>query len=173
MQHFSREGKLFHAMKLNYVAEKEKVNTIMLALLQRVKSAQVTVAGEIVGQIQNGLLVFLGVAKEDTTKNAARLVERVAGYRIFPDENDLMNMSVVDKKGEILVVSQFTLAADTKKGMRPSFTPAALPEEAETLFHYFVNTLKNTGLKVEQGRFGAKMEVSLINDGPVTFLLTA
>ncbi len=145
----------------------------MLALLQRVKSAHVSVDKEIIGQIQSGLLVFLGIAKEDTHKNATRLVERVISYRIFPDQDDLMNRSVIDIKGEILIVSQFTLVADTKKGMRPSFTPAALPEQAEELFDYFVSATKNAGLKVSQGRFGAKMEVSLINDGPVTFLLTA
>jgi D-tyrosyl-tRNA(Tyr) deacylase len=143
----------------------------MLALLQRVKSAQVSVLDRIVGRIGPGLLVFLGIQKRDTHQEVNRLVERVIGYRIFPDENDQMNRSIKECEGELLVVSQFTLAADTHKGMRPGFSDAALAEPARQLYDYFILTARNAGLRVACGEFGAKMEVALINDGPVTFLL--
>lgn len=143
----------------------------MLALLQRVKSAQVLVLNHIVGEIGAGLLVFLGVQKMDTKAQAKRLAERVLGYRIFSDDQQQMNRSVLDTRGELLIVSQFTLAADTQKGMRPGFSTAAAPEEAQSLYQYFVQQISQSGLKVATGQFGAKMEVSLINDGPVTFLL--
>jgi D-tyrosyl-tRNA(Tyr) deacylase len=144
----------------------------MIALLQRVKQASVTVNNDVVGNINSGLLVFLGVVKQDTEANADRLLERVCGYRVFEDEQGKMNKSVVDVGGGLLVVSQFTLAADTHKGMRPSFSPAAPPELGEKLYDYFVGRAQALGhIQVATGRFGAMMDVSLVNDGPVTFWL--
>ncbi len=145
----------------------------MRALVQRVSHAHVTVAGETIGKIDTGLLVLLGVAHTDTEKEAKRLAERTANLRIFPDESGRFDKSLLDIKGEALVVSQFTLMADTKKGNRPSFVPAAPPEQAEPLVAEYVAALKATGLKVETGRFGAHMLVTLENDGPVTILLEA
>lgn len=143
----------------------------MLALLQRSKQARVEVSGDITGAIDYGLLVFLGIEKTDEEKQIPRMVERVLGYRIFSDENDQMNLSVQDVGGGVLVVPQFTLAADTQKGMRPSFTPAARPEIAEKFYDDFVAQAKQRYAKIETGRFGANMQVHLCNDGPVTILL--
>ena len=143
----------------------------MLALLQRVSAAQVTVNQKIVGSIQAGLLVFLGVEKDDDREKCEKLAQRVMDYRIFPDDNDQMNRSVKDVYGSILVVSQFTLAADTKKGLRPSFSTAALPEVAQPLYEQFVQFIKNAGVNAATGEFGAHMQVTLSNEGPVTFLL--
>ena len=145
----------------------------MIALIQRVLEARVTVAGQTVGEIGPGLLALLAVEKGDAPANAARMVERLLGYRVFSDAEGRMNLSLADTAGELLLVSQFTLAADTAKGMRPSFTPAATPEDAERLFNEVVALAKRCPPKVATGVFGAEMSVSLINHGPVTFRLTA
>jgi len=145
----------------------------MIALIQRVLEARVTVAGQTVGEIGPGLLALLAVEKGDAPANAARMVERLLGYRVFSDAEGRMNLSLADTGGELLLVSQFTLAADTAKGMRPSFTPAATPEDAERLFNEVVALAKRCHPKVATGVFGAEMSVSLINHGPVTFRLTA
>ena len=145
----------------------------MIALIQRVLEARVTVAGQTVGEIGPGLLALLAVEKGDGPANAARMVERLLGYRVFSDAEGRMNLSLADTGGELLLVSQFTLAADTAKGMRPSFTPAATPEDAERLFNEVVALAKRSHPKVATGVFGAEMSVSLINHGPVTFRLTA
>lgn len=148
----------------------------MKAVLQRVAYARVRVAGEVVGEVGPGLLVLLGVMDGDGESNLDELVDRVAGYRIFPDDQGRMNRSLLDRKaaGEpagVLVVSQFTLAADGRKGRRPSFDRAARPELAEPLYEGFCAALRGLGLEVAQGRFGAEMEVELLNHGPATFLL--
>ncbi len=144
----------------------------MIALLQRVSSASVTVDNQVIGEIEQGLLVFLAVEPEDTEAKAKRLAERVAGYRMFNDANDKMNLNVKQAEGDILVVSQFTLAADTNSGLRPSFTSAAKPEFSKNLYEYFCQQLREQGFKVPTGEFGADMKVQLLNDGPVTFTLT-
>ena len=140
----------------------------MKALIQRVKKASVTIDGELYSEINAGLLVFLGVTKEDGKENSAKLAEKILKLRIFEDDNDKMNLSVEDIKGEILVVSQFTLCADCKKGTRRSFDSAAAPEKAVELYEDFVSQLSSAGAHVKTGKFRAMMEVSLINDGPVT-----
>ena len=145
----------------------------MIALIQRVLEARVAVGGQTVGEIGPGLLALLAVEKGDAPANAARMVERLLGYRVFSDAEGRMNLSLADTGGELLLVSQFTLAADTTKGMRPSFTPAASPEDAERLFNEVVALAKRCHPKVATGVFGAEMSVSLINHGPVTFRLTA
>ncbi len=143
----------------------------MIGLLQRVTEASVTVDDEVVGQIDHGLLVLLGVEKGDNEANANRLLERLLGYRVFADAEDKMNLSLRDVDGELLVVPQFTLPADTHKGTRPSFSSAAPPQEGERLYNYFVAQSKAAHARVETGRFGADMKVALVNDGPVTFWL--
>ncbi|MBS0849785.1 D-aminoacyl-tRNA deacylase [Citrobacter sp. JGM124] len=143
----------------------------MIALIQRVTRASVKVGNDVTGEIGPGLLVFLGVEKEDTRQKADRLCQRVLGYRIFGDENGKMNLSVQQAGGSVLVVSQFTLAADTEKGMRPGFSGGAAPEHAEALYDYFVAKCQQQGTVTRTGRFAADMEVSLVNDGPVTFWL--
>ncbi|MBI3802474.1 MAG: D-tyrosyl-tRNA(Tyr) deacylase [Nitrospirae bacterium] len=143
----------------------------MRALLQRVIQAEVTVDREVLGRIGPGIVVLLGIAKGDTTAQAVRLAERLLGYRIFEDERGRMNRSIEEVRGALLVISQFTLVADVAKGTRPSFTPAAEPPLAESLYRTFIDRLLPSGLPVETGRFGAHMVVSLQNDGPVTFLL--
>lgn len=143
----------------------------MKALLQRVTHAEVTVAGESVGRIGRGLLVLLGVEKGDDEAKCRRLAERVLAYRVFPDGAGKMNLSVTDIDGELLVVSQFTLAADTGGGNRPSFTPAAAPDLGCSLYEQFVAVIRAQRGRCASGRFGADMQVSLVNDGPVTFLL--
>jgi D-tyrosyl-tRNA(Tyr) deacylase len=143
----------------------------MLALIQRVKEARVEVAAEVVGAIGQGLLVFLGIEREDTHADADRLLKRVLAYRVFADADDKMNLSVQEVNGGVLVVSQFTLAAATDKGLRPSFSSAKAPDEAKVLYQYFLDSARITYHKVAAGEFGADMQVSLINDGPVTFLL--
>lgn len=143
----------------------------MIALLQRVREAEVKVGTEVVGAIGSGLLVLLGVEKTDDASKAQRLAERVAGYRIFSDADDKMNLSVRDIGGSVLVVSQFTLVADTQKGMRPSFSAAAGPELGEQGYLQFVAALQAQGLTVATGRFRADMQVMLVNDGPVTLTL--
>ncbi|WBX94424.1 D-aminoacyl-tRNA deacylase [Pseudoxanthomonas mexicana] len=144
----------------------------MLSLIQRVTSATVTVKGEVVGTIEAGLLALVGVEPGDGEAQIARMAERLLGYRVFADEAGRMNRSLADTGGGLLLVSQFTLAADTRSGMRPSFTTAAPPAEAEQGFNRLVDICrqKHAG-RVETGRFGAHMVISLVNDGPVTFLL--
>ena len=144
----------------------------MIALIQRVSSAKVDVDGEIVGQIGKGLLVLLGVEKDDDRAKADKLVEKVLNYRVFSDENDKMNLNVQQVAGEVLVVSQFTLVADTPKGLRPSFSKGATPSLANELYEYFAQKCGEK-VKVECGRFAADMQVSLVNEGPVTFWLQA
>ena len=143
----------------------------MKALLQRVTGASVSVASEVVGRIGRGLVIFVGVADGDTEKDAQYLAQKAVSLRIFSDEAGKFNLSALDIKGELLVVSQFTLLADTKKGRRPSFTEAAPPAQAEELFERFVEQARATGLKVETGRFQQYMQVEIHNDGPVTILL--
>ena len=143
----------------------------MQGLIQRVKHAKVEVEGQVIGQIEQGILLLLGVEKHDDNTTADKLLHKVSNYRIFTDENDKMNLSLKDIQGELLVVSQFTLAADTKKGMRPSFSSAATPTQANELYEYFVSQAKAAGLTVATGQFAADMQVSLCNDGPVTFNL--
>lgn len=143
----------------------------MKALIQRVKRASVTIEGEIYSEIGKGMLILLGVEKRDTQENAKKLADKLINFRIFDDENGKMNLSLLDVKGEILVVSQFTLAADCKKGTRPSFDSAALPEAANELYEYFVSLISKYGLAVKTGKFQAMMDVSLVNDGPVTFMI--
>lgn len=146
----------------------------MQALIQRVSEAKVVVDGQIIGEIEQGILVLLGVEKEDEEKKSDRLLNKISGYRIFPDNEGKMNLSLKDIKGQLLVISQFTLVADTKKGMRPSFSSAAIPSEAERLYEYFVRQAQKVEslTKVATGEFGADMKVSLVNDGPVTFNLS-
>jgi len=141
------------------------------ALLQRVTSASVSVAGEVVGKIGQGLVVFVGVANGDTEKDARYLAQRTVNLRIFSDQAGKFNLSALDIRGELLVVSQFTLLADTRKGRRPSFIDAAPPAQAEALFALFVDEARASGLKVETGRFQQYMPVEIHNDGPVTILL--
>jgi len=141
------------------------------ALIQRVSDAQVSVDGQVIGLIGRGLLVLLGVERDDAEPTVDKMLDRILNYRVFPDSADKMNLSVSDIQGELLVVSQFTLAADTSKGRRPGFSSAAAPELAELLYERFVDAAKQHGLQVSTGQFAANMQVNLTNDGPVTFLL--
>lgn len=143
----------------------------MIGLLQRVTRARVEVAGTTVGEIGRGLMVLVGVERGDGAAEADRLVDRLLGYRVFPDPEGRMNLSLQDVAGGLLLVPQFTLPADTRKGMRPSFTPAAPPEVGEHWFGYLVERARARHAEVATGRFGADMQVSLTNDGPVTFWL--
>lgn len=143
----------------------------MRAVLQRVHAARVLVDGEVVGAIERGVLVYLGVADGDTESEAAWLADRIAGLRIFASEDRPIDRSLLDVDGAALVVSQFTLLADTRRGRRPSFTGAAPPEVAEPLFEAVVNALREQGVEVATGRFGAMMQVESTNDGPVTVIL--
>ncbi len=143
----------------------------MKALLQRVTRASVSVAGEVVGSIGQGLVVFVGVASGDTEQDAQYLAQKTAGLRIFADEEGRFNLSALDIKGELLVISQFTLLADTSKGRRPSFIEAASPPRAKELFEQFTERARATGLRVATGRFQQHMQVEIHNDGPVTILL--
>ena len=143
----------------------------MRGLIQRVSEARVTVAGECVGEIGAGILLLLGVHRGDTEAQALRLLEKVLAYRIFPDANGRMNRSLADTGGGLLVVSQFTLAAETRKGLRPGFDPAEVPARAEVIYEHFLAAARQRHAVVASGRFGADMQVGLVNDGPVTFLL--
>ncbi|MBE6428881.1 MAG: D-tyrosyl-tRNA(Tyr) deacylase [Planctomycetaceae bacterium] len=143
----------------------------MRACVQRVSRASVRVEGETVGKIGNGILVLLGVSAADTEGDLTALADKMAGLRIFEDQDEKMNLSLADVGGEILVVSQFTLYADCRKGRRPSFTDAAPPEKAERFYEIFVDYLRKKGFHVETGRFRTMMEVELVNDGPVTIWL--
>ncbi|SFC30723.1 D-tyrosyl-tRNA(Tyr) deacylase [Marinospirillum celere] len=143
----------------------------MKALLQRVKYARVLVEQEVVGEIGPGLLVFLGVDKEDDEKTAEKLLDKVLSYRVFGDDQDKMNLSLKDTQGGLLVVSQFTLSANTQKGLRPSFSSAASPQQGEFLYNHFLKQAHQHQGKVASGQFAANMQVELTNDGPVTFWL--
>lgn len=143
----------------------------MIALIQRVAEANVTIGGELVAAIGHGLLAFVGVERGDGDDEAARLAARVLGYRVFPDAAGKMNLSLGDIRGALLAVPQFTLAADTRSGARPSFSTAAAPAEGERWFQRFVGHARAKAARVESGRFGAHMKVQLVNDGPVTFWL--
>jgi D-tyrosyl-tRNA(Tyr) deacylase len=143
----------------------------MRVLLQRVSKASVTVDGEIVGAIDRGYVLLLGVTHDDRPDNAGWLADKVAGLRLFPDAEDKMNLSLFDVEGSVLVVSQFTLYGDVRKGRRPSFTDAARPEQAEPLVELFAQRLRQRGIRVESGVFGAMMQVNILNDGPVTLIL--
>lgn len=143
----------------------------MRAVVQRVKESSVTVGGDIIGKIGAGLLVFLGVSKEDTINDVDYLAEKILNLRIFEDEHGKMNRSLLEARREMLVVSQFTLLGDCRKGRRPSFTDAAEPDKANELYEQFVEKVSGKGITVKTGRFRAMMDVQLINDGPVTFIV--
>ena len=143
----------------------------MRGLIQRVSQASVEVGGDAVGSIDQGILLLLGIEASDTAEQSQKLINKVLNYRIFPDESGRMNLSVKDLKGRVLVVSQFTLVADTRKGLRPGFSSAAKPDYAERVYKEFVEQMCSQHSQVETGIFAADMKVSLCNDGPVTFLL--
>ncbi|WP_062355564.1 D-aminoacyl-tRNA deacylase [Bacillus kwashiorkori] len=143
----------------------------MRIVLQRTKEASVTVDNEIVGKIRKGFVLLIGVTHEDTEKDASYLADKIAGLRIFEDDNEKMNLSLMDVGGAILSISQFTLYGDTRKGRRPNFINAAKPEQAEKLYEFFNALLRDKDIQVETGVFGAMMDVQLINDGPVTIIL--
>jgi D-tyrosyl-tRNA(Tyr) deacylase len=143
----------------------------MKALIQRVKNAEVEVDGKIVGKINQGILALIGVEKLDNQVKAEKLLKKIISYRIFSDEDDKMNLSLQDIDGGLLLVSQFTLVADTQKGLRPSFSSAGSPQLSQQLFDYIVSYARESGLTIQTGIFAADMKVSLINDGPVTFNL--
>ena len=143
----------------------------MRALIQRVTSASVKVDEKIVGKIGKGFLIFLSVYEEDTEEKIEKLTKKIVNLRIFNDENDKMNLSIKDVKGEILLISQFTLCADTRKGNRPSFVSAKNPKDANVIYEKTIESIRNEGIIVEKGIFGADMKVELLNDGPVTILL--
>jgi D-tyrosyl-tRNA(Tyr) deacylase len=143
----------------------------MRAVLQRVSRAQVRSGGDVLGRIGRGFVVLLGVAREDTEADAAKLADRILGIRVFADSAGKMNCALATVGGELLVVSQFTLLADTDSGRRPSFTGAAAPDDARRLYEHFLSLVRSRDVKVETGQFGAMMEVELVNDGPVTIIL--
>jgi D-tyrosyl-tRNA(Tyr) deacylase len=145
----------------------------MLGLVQRVSSASVSIEGSITGEIGPGILLLLGVQKNDSKADAEKLLQKILSYRIFSDDEGKMNLSLSDVSGGLLIVSQFTLAADTKKGLRPSFSAAAKPDQAEFLYDHFVAQAAKTHPITQSGIFGANMQVSLCNDGPVTFMLSS
>ena len=144
----------------------------MIAVIQRVKKASVTIDNKLFSHINQGILVLLGIEKKDTEEQAKFLADKIINLRIFEDTEGKMNLSLADIKGEMLVVSQFTLAADCKKGKRPGFDNAAKPELAVPLYEKFIKFIKDQNIPIETGKFGAMMDVSLINDGPVTFILS-
>ncbi|SJM92082.1 D-tyr-tRNA(Tyr) deacylase [Crenothrix polyspora] len=144
----------------------------MITIIQRVTNAKVSVNNQDIGKINTGIMALVAVEKKDTEKDADRLLERILNYRIFSDAAGKMNLSVRDINGGLLLIPQFTLAADTKSGNRPSFTPAATPERGQQLFQYLQHIAHSNHPNVEFGQFGADMQVSLVNDGPVTFTLT-
>jgi len=145
----------------------------MIAVIQRCSRGKVTVSDKVVGEISHGLVILLGVQKNDTENDAEFLVNKICGIRIFNDENDKMNLSIKDVNGSALVISQFTLCGDLKKGRRPSFVNAAPPEDGNRLYEYFMAELNQSGVQVQSGEFGARMNVELVNDGPVTFVLNS
>jgi len=143
----------------------------VIAVIQRVSSSSVKVEGEIVGQIGKGLNILLGVKKGDTSEDMLKLVNKIVNLRIFQDENDKMNLSLLDVKGEVLIISQFTLAGNIKKGRRPSFDDSEKPDIANKLYEEFVQEVSKQGVKTQTGEFGAMMDVQINNDGPVTFII--
>lgn len=143
----------------------------MLSVIQRVKHAQVEVDEVLVGRIERGILALVGIEKTDSEQDAEALFHKIVQYRIFPDDQDRMNLSLINTAGALLLVPQFTLVADTLKGTRPGFSKGMPPEEGKILFEYLVNYAKKQELKVEQGIFGANMQISLCNEGPVTFII--
>ena len=143
----------------------------MIAVIQRCSRANVKIGQNIVGQIGYGLVIFIGIQKDDNEEAADFLVKKVSGLRIYNDSNEKMNLSIKDVNGSALVISQFTLCGDTKKGRRPSFIHAAPPKEGRRLYEYFISSLLKTGVPVESGEFGAMMDVELVNEGPATFIL--
>ena len=145
----------------------------MIVVIQRCSRGQVTISDKVVGEISHGLVIFLGVQKNDTENDAEFLVNKICGLRIFNDENGKMNLSIKDVNGSALVISQFTLCGDTKKGRRPSFIKAARPDDGNRLYEYFMSEMKKSGAPIESGEFGAMMDVELVNDGPVTFVLNS
>ena len=143
----------------------------MIALIQRVNYAKVVIEGQLYSEIKKGVLALIGIEKEDTNATAEKLLERILSYRIFADDEDKMNLSVKDIEGEVMLVSQFTLAAATDKGLRPSFSSAMPPDVAKTIFNHLVDVAKTNYAKIGTGQFGNEMKISLENDGPVTFRL--
>lgn len=143
----------------------------MKVLIQRVKNASVTIDGELYSSIDKGILSLVGIEKGDTFEQVQKAAKKITGLRIFPDENDKMNRSLIDVNGEMLIVSQFTLCGDCKKGTRPSFDKSAEPKIANELYEKFIEEVSAYGIKTEHGKFGAMMDVELINDGPVTFMI--
>ena len=143
----------------------------MIALIQRVNYAKVVIEGQLYSEINKGVLALIGIEKEDTNATAEKLLERILSYRIFADDEDKMNLSVKDIEGEVMLVSQFTLAAETDKGLRPSFSSAMPPDVAKTIFNHLVDVAKTNYAKIGTGQFGNEMKISLENDGPVTFRL--
>ena len=145
----------------------------MKVLIQRVLESSVEIEGELVSSIKKGILALVGIEKGDTKEVVEKLAKKVVNLRIFPDENDKMNRSLIDIQGEMLIVSQFTLCGDCKKGTRPSFDKSAPPDISNEFYEYFIKHVQTCGIKTGTGKFGAMMKVSLINDGPVTFMLEA
>ena len=145
----------------------------MIAVIQRCSRANVKIGQNIVGQIRNGLVILLGVKKDDNEEDADFLVRKVSGLRIYNDSNEKMNLSIKDVDGSALVISQFTLCGDMKKGRRPSFIHAAPPKEGQRLYEYFISSLLKEGMSVESGEFGSMMDVELVNEGPATFILNS
>ena len=143
----------------------------MKVLIQRVKNALVTIDGEVYSSINKGILALVGIEKGDSLEQVQKSAKKIANLRIFSDENDKMNRSLIDVNGEMLIVSQFTLCGDCKKGTRPSFDKSAPPEMANELYEKFVEEIKNYGIKTQTGKFAAMMDVALVNDGPVTFMI--
>ena len=143
----------------------------MIAVLQRVTTGKVKIGDRIVGDIDNGLVILLGVHRDDKEEDIIFLADKIIGLRVFDDNNGKMNISLQDAKGSILVISQFTLCGDWRKGRRPSFTKAADPDKGKLLYDGFINAVRSRGINVETGEFGAAMDVSLVNSGPVTFVL--
>jgi D-aminoacyl-tRNA deacylase len=169
---FSCDGKFIYVCRASAILlNHPHRRVLMIGLLQRVTHAEVRVADRQVGAIKTGLLVLVGVERGDSEAQADRLLERLCTYRVFPDDQDRMNRSLQDIGGQLLLVSQFTLAADTRSGTRPGFSPAAAPEEGRRLFDYLVERARARLGAVQTGEFGANMQVSLTNDGPVTFWL--
>ena len=145
----------------------------MIIVIQRCSEAKVTVNNEIISQIKSGLMLLVGINKGDEFLDADKVIDKIINLRIFNDEKDKMNLSVQDVNGSVMVVSQFTLCGDTRKGRRPSFIKAAEPEEGYRLYEYFISNMKKEGIPVESGEFGATMNVELVNNGPVTFVLNS
>ena len=143
----------------------------MKVLIQRVKNASVTIENELYSSINKGILALVGIEKGDTLEQVQKAAKKITGLRIFPDENDKMNRSLIDVQGEMLIVSQFTLCGDCKKGTRPSFDKSAHPQIANELYEKFVEEVNNYGIKTQTGKFAAMMDVALVNDGPVTFMI--